>query len=174
MTPMFETATFQTPKAQPSQSTQCAAPGSRGWRVLFGLLAMLALLLPMAPKAQAQTGHFTYQAMAGSGFNTAASVALDAKGDIFVADDLSTSVFEIVAVNGAVSTSSAVTTVGSGFSQPVSVAVDTRSSPTAAAMSPARARSTRWPRDSQPSPAWRWMASAMSTSATPAAAECTS
>ena len=123
---MFETATFQTPKAQPSQSTQCAAPGSRGWRVLFGLLAMLALLLPMAPKAQAQTGHFTYQAMAGSGFNTAASVALDAKGDIFVADDLSTSVFEIVAVNGAVSTSSAVTTVGSGFSQPVSVAVDNK------------------------------------------------
>ena len=123
---MFETATFQTPKAQPSQSTQCAAPGSRGWRVLFGLLAMLALLLPMAPKAQAQTGHFTYQAMAGSGFNTAASVALDAKGDIFVADDLSTSVFEIVAVNGAVSTSSAVTTVGSGFLQPVSVAVDNK------------------------------------------------
>jgi sugar lactone lactonase YvrE len=121
---MFETATFQTPKAQPSQSTQCAASGSRGWRVLLGLLAMLALLLPMAQKAQAQTGHFTYQAMAGSGFNNAATVAFDGKGDIFVADYASTSVFEVVAVNGAVSTSSAVITVGSGFLQPVSVAVD--------------------------------------------------
>ena len=60
----------------------------------------------------------------GSGFNNPQAVAVDAAGDVFVADPYNNAVKEIVAVNGVVSASSPVNTVGGGFSYPVGVAVD--------------------------------------------------
>ena len=60
----------------------------------------------------------------GSGFSYPGDVAMDAGGDVFVADARNNAVKEIVAVNGQVSSSSTVNTVGSGFRYPAGVAVD--------------------------------------------------
>jgi DNA-binding beta-propeller fold protein YncE len=60
----------------------------------------------------------------GSGFFQPYDVAVDSAGDVFVADFAHHAVKEIVAVGGAVSSSSTVNTVGSGFSLPIAVAVD--------------------------------------------------
>ena len=60
----------------------------------------------------------------GSGFNGPRGVAVDARGNVFVADASNNSVKEIVAVGGQVSSGSTVRTVGSGFSSPRGVAVD--------------------------------------------------
>ena len=51
-------------------------------------------------------------------------MAVDASGNVFVADYGNSAVKEIVAVNGVVSSTSQVNPVGSGFSYPTSVAVD--------------------------------------------------
>jgi len=51
-------------------------------------------------------------------------VTVDAAGDVFVGDFGNNAVKEIVAVNGQVSSSSTVKTVGSGFSEPFGVTVD--------------------------------------------------
>jgi len=59
-----------------------------------------------------------------SGFTDPDDVAVDASGNLFVADYSTGKVSEIVAVNGAVSSSSTVKSVGSGFSTPNGVAVD--------------------------------------------------
>ena len=59
-----------------------------------------------------------------SGFYFPNGVAVDGNGDVFVADTAHNAVKEIVAVNGAVSSTSMVKTVGSGFSGPQGVAVD--------------------------------------------------
>jgi len=62
-----------------------------------------------------------------SGFYNLNAAAVDASGDVFVADEGYASilgqVYEIVAVNGAVSSSSTVRSVGSGFSYPSGVAL---------------------------------------------------
>jgi sugar lactone lactonase YvrE len=60
----------------------------------------------------------------GSGFTKPAALAVDANGNVFVADAGSNSVKKIVAVNGVVSSSSTVTTVATGFSAPVGLAMD--------------------------------------------------
>jgi hypothetical protein len=52
----------------------------------------------------------------GSSFNAPTGAAVDGSGDVFVADYGNSAVKEIVAVNGVVSSSSTVHTVGSGFS----------------------------------------------------------
>jgi Bacterial Ig-like domain (group 3)/Putative Ig domain/NHL repeat len=59
-----------------------------------------------------------------NGFNFPEGLAVDAKGDVFVADDDNSLVDEIVAVDGSVTPTSAVNVLGSGFSHPAGVAVD--------------------------------------------------
>jgi hypothetical protein len=60
----------------------------------------------------------------GNNFKYIAGVAVDGAGNVFVADSGANTVSEIVAVNGVVSSSSTVDTIGSGFATPVGVAVD--------------------------------------------------
>src|ERR1035441_7622668 len=95
------------------------------------LLCVLALLLAAAPRqAAAQTAHYAEATSpVGSGFNTPFGVAVDAHGNVFVADFNNNAVKEIVAgTNGAaagtVNANSTMIVVGSGFSNPEGVAVD--------------------------------------------------
>ena len=60
----------------------------------------------------------------GSGFVAPCGVAVDASGNVFVADEDFTSVKEIVASGGAVNASSSVIPLGSGFKTTIGVAVD--------------------------------------------------
>lgn len=60
----------------------------------------------------------------GNNFSGSGGAAVDALGDVFVADAGHSAVKEIIAVNGQVSSGSQVITVGSGFNQPYDVAVD--------------------------------------------------
>jgi len=60
----------------------------------------------------------------GSGFTNTAAVAVDASGNVFVADSRATTVKEIVAVNGVVPASPTIRTLGSGFVNPGGIAVD--------------------------------------------------
>jgi hypothetical protein len=100
----------------------------RNW---FGaaLLCALALLLPRARQAQAQTAHFSGAvSTVASGFYRPFSVAMDASGDVFVADAGNGVVKEILAgtggaASGTINASSTVVPVG-GFYYPESVAVD--------------------------------------------------
>ncbi len=97
----------------------------RGWVGLAAVAAVAAGLLCGGVGAQAQTAHFSGAVSAiGGGFSGPYGVAVDSKGDVFVADSSQKVVKEIVAVGGVVSSSSTVNTVGSGFSEPFGVAVD--------------------------------------------------
>jgi len=60
----------------------------------------------------------------GSGFNTPGGVAVDAAGNVYVADYGNRSVKELVAVGGSIPSSPTIRTLGSGFSLPRGVAVD--------------------------------------------------
>ncbi len=66
----------------------------------------------------------------GSGFTNPVGVAVDAAGDVFVADfgnGIAPDVYEILAVNGSVPASNpTIHVLGSGFTQPRSVAIDGR------------------------------------------------
>jgi len=77
----------------------------------------------------AQTAHAGADVVVASGFSIPESVAVDGNGDVFVADSLNNTAYEIVAGSngnpaGVVSASSTVNTIGSGFSSPAGVAVD--------------------------------------------------
>ena len=91
--------------------------------VALACLWFLAVL-----SAAAQSAHFSGALItAGSGFTAPHGVAVDSKGDVFVVNSgFGGKVYEIVAVNGLVSTSSSVIEVGSGFSYPLGVAVDSK------------------------------------------------
>ena len=64
------------------------------------------------------------QSSLGNGFNHPYGVAVDASGNVFVADESNNAVKEIVAVNGSIPTSPTINTLGSGFNAPTGVAVD--------------------------------------------------
>jgi streptogramin lyase len=69
----------------------------------------------------------TAQTALGSGFNFLNSpngVAVDASGDVFVADTGNNAVKEILAVNGSIPANPAINTLGGGFYLPAGVAVD--------------------------------------------------
>lgn len=51
-------------------------------------------------------------------------VAVDAAGNVYVADTINSAVKEIAAVNGSIPASPTITTLGSGFSYPEGVAAD--------------------------------------------------
>ncbi len=90
---------------------------------LFG-----GVLLSVVPQAaEAQTVTFAgWQRTLASGFNgECPGVAVDAAGDVFIADYANGAVYEIVAVNGSIpATNPTIRTLGNGFSQPTAVAVD--------------------------------------------------
>jgi sugar lactone lactonase YvrE len=92
----------------------------------FALLFAVLLGWPVEAGAIATAAYHGTIGALGSGFVTPMSVAVDASGDVFVADSGAghVGVYEIVAVNGQVSSSSVVTELGSGFAQPSGVAVD--------------------------------------------------
>jgi sugar lactone lactonase YvrE len=84
----------------------------------------LLLSLPFMQVMQAQTAHFSGVVSTLGTFNGPYGVAVDGAGNVFVAASNDSAVYEIVAVNGVVSSSSTVKTVGSGFAYPSGVAVD--------------------------------------------------
>ena len=94
-------------------------------RSISVLLAGCGSVLGWCSPAQAQTAHLSGVVNpVGSGFSAPYSVAVDASGDVFVADTSNSAVKEIVAVNGVVSSSSSILTVGGGFKAPKGVALD--------------------------------------------------
>ncbi|HWZ01536.1 MAG TPA: hypothetical protein VNX17_10665 [Edaphobacter sp.] len=118
-----------------SSDNRMAAPGDRhfdkhsrgencfGWGkwVLVLMVLCLSALGGLAPFAEAQTAHFSWAISSlGSGFNGPGGVAVDASGNIFVADTGSSAVEEILASSGYTS----VISLGSGFNSPQGVAVD--------------------------------------------------
>jgi streptogramin lyase len=60
----------------------------------------------------------------GSGFSDPLDVAVDASGNVFVADYANSAVKKMVAVGGSIPASPTILTLGSGFSYPYGVAVD--------------------------------------------------
>jgi len=60
----------------------------------------------------------------GSGFGTPYATAVDGNGDVFVADQNSGSIKEMVAVSGVIPASPTIKTIASGISAPTGVAVD--------------------------------------------------
>jgi secreted PhoX family phosphatase len=102
----------------------CGLFRAHGWLgpVLLAAWGSLAM-------AHAQTAHAGANVVVGSGFSIPDNVAVDASGDVFVADHGNNAVYEIVAGSngnppGVVNSSSAINRVGSGFSGPYGVAVD--------------------------------------------------
>jgi hypothetical protein len=98
--------------------------GLRRWVTALACGAAMEGLMLGGPRAEAQTAHAGGTIPIGSGFHVPTGVAVDASGDVFVADYNNNAVKKIVAVNGVVSASSQVSTIGSGFSYPSGVAVD--------------------------------------------------
>ena len=86
------------------------------------ILTAVAWAALLSACARAQTAQAGATITVGSGFSYPQGVAVDASGDVFVADYGNSAVKEIVAVNGVasgqVNSSSTVNTVGSGFSDP--------------------------------------------------------
>jgi streptogramin lyase len=60
----------------------------------------------------------------GGGFSYPVGVAVDASGDVYVADYASSVIKEVVAVNGSIPANPTVRSLGSGFLHPLAVAVD--------------------------------------------------
>ena len=132
---MLETSIFETKTMQTSRTAKGLAPQElRGWatRTALGISCFLLLLLMAGPAFGASGGSsgpdafFTYQQAVGSGFGGPCGTTVDRAGDVFVADYGSNAVYEIVAVNGTVSASSAVNQIASsfGFYEPCGVALD--------------------------------------------------
>jgi hypothetical protein len=90
-------------------------------RVQTCLRSPLLALSGMIALVGAQTAHFSYAVIPlGSGFITPSSVAVDASGNIFVADSGNNAVKEILAAGGYTT----VHTLANGFHNPTGVALD--------------------------------------------------
>jgi streptogramin lyase len=90
------------------------------WMLVLAVL-FLSALSGFAPSAEAQTAHFSgATSLLSNSFNQPTSVAVDASGNVFVADSANNAVKEILAAGGYTT----VNTLGSGFNQPTGVAVD--------------------------------------------------
>ncbi len=104
------------------------APSNRATLALTLVLLLLAAAPAFGVSAAPSNfpgGLLNYQTPVGSGFSGPCGVAVDKAGDVFVADPGAAKVYEIVAVNGAVSASSTVNPIGNRtFNQPCGLAVD--------------------------------------------------
>jgi hypothetical protein len=88
------------------------------------LLALLiAFLFPQLATAQT-TPPYALRELS-SNFMSLTGVTLDAHGNVYVVDDIKQLVEEFIAVNGVVPSNPTVRTLGSGYSSPRSVALDT-------------------------------------------------
>ena len=83
---------------------------------------LLACVLPAG--LYAQTVIFPGIIPLGSGFNAPSGVAVDASGNVYVADTGNNAVKEMLAVGGIIPASPTILTLGSGFNAPHGVAVD--------------------------------------------------
>jgi len=99
---------------------------SRTRTKLGALCAVLAVLLCGAGSiASAQTARFSgAQTTVGSGFSEPLGLAVDAKGDLFVADAENMAIYEIVAVNGSIPASPTIRTLYRPSANPEAIAVD--------------------------------------------------
>ena len=85
----------------------------------------LILFASFVNAVHGQTAHFAgTETSIGSGYASPHGVAIDSKGNVFVADTYNNLVKEIVAVNGSIPPSPSIRISGSGFSFPWSIAVD--------------------------------------------------
>jgi hypothetical protein len=94
---------------------------------MFLAVSLVAVALfglsPLAARAQVYFAGTTPVTL-GSGFNRPSGVAVDAAGDVFVADTRNHAVKEILAVNGSIPANPTINILGSGFNTPFGVAVD--------------------------------------------------
>src|SRR5438876_140489 len=72
------------------------------WSHLLALaILFLSALVGFAPSAEAQTAHFSWAiSTVGSGFSYPSGVAVDANGNVFVADTYNNAVKKILAAGG--------------------------------------------------------------------------
>jgi sugar lactone lactonase YvrE len=107
--------------------TKFAVSPLRSLPVRF-LLVLLVLAGPLSPIAgRAQVLFLGVKTPVGSGFNIPCGTAVDGNGNVYVADCSSQAVYEIVASDGVVSSTSTAVLLAApsgGYSQPVGVAVD--------------------------------------------------
>jgi large repetitive protein len=103
-----------------------SSPNSRVRNVFPRVAGRLLLLSLSVGAAHGQAVNFAGQLISfGSGFSYPQGVAVDAKGDVYVADSANNAIKEIVAVNGVIPpVNPTIYTLGSGFSSPGGVAVD--------------------------------------------------
>lgn len=88
-------------------------------------VASAAVLILSTGFAHGQTAQFAgMQTVLGSDLASPHAVAVDASGNVFVADTGDNAVKEILAVNGSIPISPSIRVLGNGFSSPWSVAVD--------------------------------------------------
>jgi hypothetical protein len=94
---------------------------------MFLAMSLVAVALfglsPLAARAQVSFAGTTPVTL-GSGFYGPNVVAVDAAGDVFVADTDHSLVKEIMAVNGSIPANPTINILGTGFSHPFAVAVD--------------------------------------------------
>jgi len=126
----FDPSSFSVRLQETNNRVKTQAIGRWLGAALLCLLAMLAMLAVGVRPAAAQSAHYVgVVSSVGSGFSIPYGVAVDASGDVFVADFNHGLVKEILAgtggaAAGTVNASSTVIPVGSGFITPEGVAVD--------------------------------------------------
>ena len=91
----------------------------------FCSMALGLLSTQSSLNAQSVTFSGTLPVTLSSSFNYPYGVAVDAAGDVFVAEINTASVKEIVAVNGSIPANPTIRTLSSAFNDPIGVAVDT-------------------------------------------------
>ena len=111
-------------RISPRQFSQSGRKRYNEVKTVFHVLVLCSLAI--APGVlRAQSASFSgLVSTVGNGFSGPTGAAVDASGDVFVADFNNNAVKEIVAVNGVVTRSSTVNIVGHGFTSPFGVALD--------------------------------------------------
>ncbi len=98
---------------------------SRIRRSVISSLQGISLVLCVAAPAIAQTAYFTgVTTTLHSGFNYPEGAAVDASGNVYIADTYNGTVDEIMAVNGSIPASPVVNILSNSFSYPKGLAVD--------------------------------------------------
>ncbi|MGB6688859.1 MAG: MBG domain-containing protein [Terracidiphilus sp.] len=105
-------------------STPNARIGLRTLRVRTAV-CVAAVSAIFSGDCPAQTAHFSGAIQVlGSGFSSPGGVAVDANGNVYVANFAGPSVQEILAVNGSIPASPTIVTLSTAFQAPTNVAVD--------------------------------------------------
>ncbi len=113
--------------AQQSSSLAPLTPirGGRLSSIVSGWVLLLGIAWAACSPAASQTVNFSYaQAALGSGWLNPGASAVDAFGNVYVADTANNAVKEIVAVDGVIPASPTIVTLGASFSSPAALALD--------------------------------------------------